>query len=383
MLLDNDVLACYSAPANVLLFGEYAVLERNGLGIAAAVAPRVTATISPAAKFSVVGLASGKEIKIDTEMLIADDPEARFLCGLTRFLIANLYPHRNRMRKTLKLLSYCITIDARACYDVDGRKIGLGSSAASTVCLTAALAHLRGSHSRSKWSALLRSGALSSADSMTNAQHSTATASGGIPIWQRVFRERVFRLALRAHRHIRGGGSGYDVAASSFGGFTLFRGGRRPRISFRSPPWSKSGLRLLRGTQAVDSKKAVTHYQQWKQTHRQEWREFVRGSNHIAQLMIRVQTEQEVIQAINLSRELQLSLGERIGVTATFPLPANSMTDYPRIAYRTVGAGNELAVVFGATDAIESGANKGSGEIAEPAHGELLSIENDGVRWEQ
>lgn len=407
MLMNGDELACYSAPANVLLFGEYAILERSGLGIISAIAPRITAAISPATEFSVIGLAGGKEVTINSEMLIANDmenstsvgqsvavsSEALFLCGLTRFLIAALYPRRHKIHNTLKALRYSITIDARPCYDTDGRKIGLGSSAASAVCLTAALAHLCGARPHSKWSALLRSGALSSADSMTNA-HSRTSSSDKL-VKQRIFQKGIFRLALRAHRKVRGGGSGYDIAASSFGGFALFRGGYRPRVQPCNPPWSKSEMRLLYGTQTVDSREAVARCQRWKRTHRQDWRKYVRQSNQIVNLMLSAQTEQEVIRIINISRELQLALGENIGVTAFFPLPADSATDYPRIAYRTVGAGNELAVAFGTTGA---GGNSGngsgnrhqhhsshndSGKVAKLPYEEPLSVENDGVRWEQ
>lgn len=63
---------------------------------------------------------------------------------------------------------------------------------------------------------------------------------------------------------------------------------------------------------------------------------------------------------INTSRELQLSIGDDIGVSAQFALPPTDdvsrptdmprpTDEYPRIAYKTVGAGNELAVIFAPT----------------------------------
>jgi phosphomevalonate kinase len=74
-------------------------------------------------------------------------------------------------------------VDVRALHDEDGRKLGLGSSAASLVACLASVALARGEDPRSA----------------------------------RV-RTDVFRAAREAHALEQGGGSGVDIAASVFGG---------------------------------------------------------------------------------------------------------------------------------------------------------------------
>ena len=278
------IIARGSVAANVLLFGEYAILERGGMGIACAVAPRIEITISAASAFAVVGITGGGRVKIEGwpalagddgkiatgddrkaasnggdqratagdnqratagndrhpradgnhrrggNRLVADNSrttensndaaERHFLSGLLGTLFAQLYPaHRERrLRELLQRLPYEICIDARACYDAHGHKIGLGSSAASAVGLTAALYYVQQRERRRRYGAPSTDNGGDAGDAMTVA------GTGHFEGNSDVARRRIFRLALRAHRLQRGGGSGYDVAASAFGGVILFRG---------------------------------------------------------------------------------------------------------------------------------------------------------------
>ena len=89
-----------------------------------------------------------------------------------------------------------LTVDARPLFTDQGAKIGLGSSAALTVAMIAGLY----SHARGLWPQ----------------------------------RDVLFRHALSVHRHIQGArGSGIDVAASVYGGFSEFQ---RPNETSDRPP---------------------------------------------------------------------------------------------------------------------------------------------------
>lgn len=122
-----------------------------------------------------------------------------------------------------------------------GRKLGLGSSAAILVASLFALEHEAGS-----------------------------------PTETEALRQRVFERALAAHRRAQGGGSGVDVAASTFGGTLLYQalpGG--PRFSaIRLPgaltlevwtcPTSASTRDLLAAVARLGQRAPALH-QQWLQ----------------------------------------------------------------------------------------------------------------------
>jgi len=331
----SPILSC-SAPANILLFGEYAILERGGLGIASAISPRIYAFASQADSFTLTGITSGEPITV-TEETIATHPcgECKhFLAKLLKILLEILSSYSYPRKAILPIWE--ITIDASACYEQSGRKLGLGSSAATTVLLTTIL---------------------------LAAQEKDVRKRDQLPL---VSRRKIFNIALQAHRRVRGGGSGYDIAASACGSTLLFCGGRRPHISPCKPPWNEESLGLLYGSASIDSAEAVRRYRIWKMTEQRAWHKFIRHSNHTVSHLIRAQSGNELLALINRSRELQIYIGDEIGVSAEFTSPA-SKSEWPLYSYKTVGAGNELAVAFYPADY--------------PAHNQL-EIEQDGIRWE-
>ena len=54
-----------TVPGNLLLLGEYAVLERGGLGIALAPERRLTITVRPSLRLRIVGTWRGKTVEWD------------------------------------------------------------------------------------------------------------------------------------------------------------------------------------------------------------------------------------------------------------------------------------------------------------------------------
>lgn len=156
-------LTC-SAPGKLYLFGEYGVLA-GGWGVVSAVDRRVTATRrDEEGSYRARGV-DGDDTGFVETMLGHVDGETDWQPGQ-------------------------FETDARDFYD-DGRKLGLGSSAASGVALVAA--------------ALLEEGA----DAISEEE-----------------RRRIFAAAEAAHRDLQGGrGSGGGLAAASFGGVLGFRRG--------------------------------------------------------------------------------------------------------------------------------------------------------------
>ncbi|MEZ4465078.1 MAG: hypothetical protein R3F43_11425 [bacterium] len=110
-----------SAPGKVLLFGEYAVLD-GGQALVAAVARRAHCTVEPAPGVEVIGEGVGR--------LAWPDPSAEDL-PFARALFALQAPPPGRY-----------TLESTSFSERGGRmKLGLGSSAATTVALAAAVRH--------------------------------------------------------------------------------------------------------------------------------------------------------------------------------------------------------------------------------------------------
>ncbi len=158
----QSTVSTASAPGKLFLFGEYGVLA-GGWCVVAAVDRRV--------------LAHRRSEPAGYEVLGADlsDPSA-----LPRAVLAEL---DHETDSDIDRLS----ADVRRLFDeTTGEKLGLGSSAASTVALTAAS---------------LSDGSLTAQD-----------------------RRLIFEHAFGAHRRLQGGrGSGADIAAASFGGIVAYR----------------------------------------------------------------------------------------------------------------------------------------------------------------
>lgn len=167
-----------SAPGKLFLFGEYGVI-RGGWCVVTAVDRRV--------------IASSREAASGYEVCGADfeDPLA-----LPAAVVAQARPAGFAMSAGNEVGVAHLGADVRALYDLQtGQKLGLGSSAASAVALSAAF--------------LLEDG---------------LDASAEITLGER---EAIFEHAFRAHRALqKGRGSCADIAASTFGqtiGYRLLR----------------------------------------------------------------------------------------------------------------------------------------------------------------
>ena len=166
-----------AAPGKVFLMGEYAVLEG---------APAVVSAIG---RFAVGQFVPGNE------------PESEFVAEAVRAALAGIGDH------AAALPEGSVMVDSKA-FSTDGRKLGLGSSAAVTTASVASVLEL-----------------------------------AGLPVASN--RELCFSIAENAHRLAQGGvGSGADVAAAVHGGLLQYRrppGGYPIAERLRHP----SGLKIV------------------------------------------------------------------------------------------------------------------------------------------
>ncbi|MBI2971352.1 MAG: phosphomevalonate kinase [Candidatus Aenigmarchaeota archaeon] len=183
----------YSAPGKLFVSGEWAILEMGTKGIVAAVNSRVHVFVEPLAGYNGISV-TAREFKIT-------DARAKMLNGKLVFMNAD-----DKTKETLRLLGEAVTVAVKYAEEkglkfvpfkittesretlvsVDGEhtKVGFGSSAAVVVAAIAAILDLHGHQA-------------------TN--------------------EEIYKLAAIAHYTGQGKvGSGFDVAASTFGGVFVY-----------------------------------------------------------------------------------------------------------------------------------------------------------------
>jgi phosphomevalonate kinase len=228
--------------------------------------------------------------------------------GPQPLIAACVYETRDRLDAAGSPTSFeelAVDIDTSDFFRADGSKRGFGSSAAVAVGLVAAL---------------LRAGGLE----------------------DRSLEEAIFPVALAAHRRAQGGrGSGYDVAASRFGGLGLFTGGALPTWT-DLPGLELPGLRHFPGAAAVSSAVSVSRYENWGSSHEEERARFVADSRCVVDAFVAGPDSAARIEAIGRAAALGIELGDAIGVEARLAtplaLPAGA-------AIKALGAGNELGLL--------------------------------------
>ena len=284
-------------PGNLLLLGEYAVLEEGGLGIGVAVERRVRFHARPSARFLIEGVWPGGGMRWtgpqDGNPVITET-----VAGVSRWV--------EHSGISARLPRATLRVDSTELFDADGRKAGFGSSAAVTLGLTCLLLDVL----------------------LGSSGHAPADA------------EALVGLALESHRRAQGGiGSGYDVLSSFHGGMGAFRGGRHPS-------WKPCrvgallSLALFRGKAPVSTADSVRRYQEWKRREPADARKLLEQSNAVVSGFLAATTTAAALQWFVAAREIGVTLGERIGVSAEIEPPPG--VDPARC--KAAGAGNELGV---------------------------------------
>jgi len=280
-----------TAPGSVLLLGEYAVLQPGGLGVAAAVEPRVRVRVRPAA---------------DALRIEGTDGIDRFAWRAGAGDLLDAVVDACATELTRAPGPALVAVDSGALTG-GGRKLGLGSSAAVAVAVTRAL---------------------------------LGGPDRGVPL------DTVFRTALSAHRAAQGGrGSGYDVAASTYGGTGLFHGGVAPR--FEPLRAASANLFLVLGDRPLATPPAVSRYLAWARERSGDCRRHRRVSDAIVRHALRTGGWAEALRA---GRRMTQWLGEHIGVPVE-PDELRGRLDLVAAAGhagKPAGAGGELAICFAA-----------------------------------
>jgi phosphomevalonate kinase len=201
------------APGKLIVAGEYAVLA-GAPGIAIAVPPFAEATLARCAESRLRSTGGSGDMHEAAGFVVNpnagltwtdDDPgdHGRLISALADVLIGQSPEWCDHLN------AIDVVLDTRTFHSADGAKLGLGSSAAITVALIAALYAIRGED--------------------TTAAHLVV-------------------IAREVHCQLQGGhGSGIDIAASAYGGVGVFEGGIWTPASW---PAGLSGLAVSTGIAA-------------------------------------------------------------------------------------------------------------------------------------
>jgi phosphomevalonate kinase len=311
-----------TVPGNILLLGEYAVLEEGGIGLAAAVDLRVSLNLERSDALEIRGTWPGGSFRWTDD---TRDESALVNAVVDTLAAAGVLPEKPGERPQVR-----IDIDSSALFGPAGRKTGLGSSAAVTAGLTAALVAVSG------------------------AQPDATTA----------------QLAVRAHRAAQGGrGSGYDVLASWHGGAGIFRGGGTPHWE---PCAFGDDLRLLifPGPGPVQTAAAVLKYAAWKKGNPPDARAFLEESNARVLAFLSSTSPADASSRWAACRELGIELGRTIRVPADIIPPRGLDPDWSK----ALGAGNELGACL----------QSSAGPVPDTEGPvTILDFSREGLRWEE
>lgn len=282
-----------SVPGSILLLGEYAVLEEGGLGLAMAVERRVRISAFPADGLSIHGAWPG-----GASMWTPRDPSGSQLIGAIVEAVEKWLRDTGGGKISWGVR---ILVDSSALFSADGRKSGLGSSAAVTAGLVCALLEAAGRR----------------------------RGPSDAP---------VLPLAIRAHRMAQGGmGSGYDVSCSYHGGMGVFQGGALPGWE-PCRLWEDPAVFLFPGPSPVSTSEAIRRYALWKKTNADDARAFLEESNRNVVEFVRARSAGEAALRLRACRELGVKLGRSIGVSADIETPPGLDAS----VCKALGAGNEL-----------------------------------------
>ncbi|MGD9939843.1 MAG: hypothetical protein AB7T74_08600 [Clostridia bacterium] len=301
-----------SVPGNLLLAGEYLVLDEGGQGLAVAVEPRLSASASPspARTWSVRAIMGKTSILWQPEAgsgVGSDDGsgsgEALPLAKAMLKACADSLEARGRPMPG----PLAIEVDSSAFFSPDGRKTGFGSSAAAAVALAMLIGRATG---------------------FTEAELVDFSAEA----------------ALAGHRTAQGGrGSGYDVFASLHGGCGIFTGGIKPgwKALGRLPALQAV---LVPGPAAVRSSEAVNAFRLCLASQGMKTRAILDALRSGVDAIIdaTVSGNADAFRAaLAQAGAAGRLLGETIGFSAFIAPPAG----FESLRVKALGAGNELGLM--------------------------------------
>jgi phosphomevalonate kinase len=301
-----------SVPGNLLLAGEYLVLDEGGKGLAVAVEPRLSASAGPSSTgdWSIRAIMGKTSLSWPPGAGSAADPATGSGSGenlpLARTMMlacAEAFAARGKpMPEPL-----AIELDSSAFFSPEGRKAGFGSSAAAAV----AIAMLTG-----------RAAGLADAELVDFSAEA----------------------ALAGHRAAQGGrGSGYDIFASLYGGCGIFTGGTKPGWKVLGPLPPRHAV-LVPGPAAVRSSEAVEAFRCWLAGHPEEAVSILPGMRSGVRALVDATISGDTTSfrlALDQAGAAGRQLGEAIGYSAFIAPPSG----FESLRVKALGAGNELGMM--------------------------------------
>ena len=294
----------FVVPGSVLLAGEYAITCNGGLGLALAPDRFLRMQVEPDSRFSLTGHAHGAVVD-------GSDLGRAVLSAAAQIL--SLSPADNR-------LSGRVVVDSSELFSDKGKKLGLGSSAALAVGLAAFFV-----------------------DCVD-------------PLDVRCSAEKldiVRDIALLGHRSFQGGGSGYDVYTSLYGGVGLFTGGE-------SPLWRPlgfdcgMGIALIPAREHVRSGPSVQSFRKLQVDRAADVARFIAHSDRVVLRLVdavgsRGSCVSNLYGALMAARRVGLWIGRTLGLDPEGGDLKRTLAEFRkrRIPCKASGAGGELAVAFG------------------------------------
>ncbi|AYE36536.1 phosphomevalonate kinase [Borrelia turcica IST7] len=307
----------FSVPGNLLLMGEYSILEEGGLGLSIAISERAYFTFKRSSRWRFFS----RKTKIEDFALIENEND--FVFKMYRYLQQKYFVN-------LEDFSCDVYIDTSGFFLNSGVKKGFGSSAVVAVGIVSGIFLL-----------------------LSNINHFE--------------KDKIFMYCLEAYRYAQGGmGSGYDIATSIFGGVVQFKGGNVPtyklleKIDF-------SEFYLMQGSKTVKTTSSIIKYNE----HRASLIDFIENMNiMMREIVLKSNNSYSCfLSSLKEAKNLGLEIGKRIGISADLPLSLAYLKKECCLI-KALGAGNETFLVY-----------KPNFEVFKQFDIDSINLDLDGVRF--
>ncbi|MDA3808874.1 MAG: hypothetical protein PF518_00960 [Spirochaetaceae bacterium] len=290
-------------PGNILLLGEYAILETGSIALTAAIFPLALTSINSSSILT--GERGDSKWEYDLERSSENNPEGNLFASC--WIMLKEYASE----KNLLLTKKGVHINTSS-FLSDKGKIGFGSSAASAVSC------IKGVLEGQIWG-----------DSVS------------ISDFQ--------KIAFKAHNAFQGKiGSGYDVYTSCSSRLNLFTKGFIPSIE-KVHLFFLPDVYVYDSPHSVSTISAVKKYNFWKNLNPDLALDFIKKSNLLTKQFCALNSWKEGQIIFNEAKELGLYLGEQIGVSAEVRVP-EQLNELSDTVWKASGAGNELPIILSPHD---------------------------------
>ncbi|UPA12332.1 phosphomevalonate kinase [Borrelia venezuelensis] len=312
-----DIIS-FSVPGNLLLMGEYFILEEDGFGLAVAIKERAYFSF----KRSDTWRFFAKKTKIDDFTLIENNDD--FVFRMFRYL-------KQKYFVNLEDFSFDVYIDTSNFFLNSGVKKGFGSSAVVAVGIVCGIFLILNNDNC-------------------------------------FVKDKIFMYCLEAYRYAQGGmGSGYDIATSLFGGVVKFKGGDLPTYD-RLENICFNNFYLMRGPSPVKTTSSIIRYYEYKDS----LMSFIKDVNIVMKkIILNISNSSDcLLSSLKLAKNIGLDIGEKIGISANLPLNLAYLENECTLI-KALGAGNETFLVY-----------EPNFEVFEQFNIEPIDLDLDGVKFQ-